>query len=486
MSFTCQKCRQPLLLSPTLSSELDLNQSAYDLIQDSFIAHPHRSHPHRHASSSAAAAQLGHTPHAITTTSPSSPASPAATGTDAQGSLSARLLASSRLFDLLSHPHLPHASTSDPSTAIDHPLCNECTDALLEIMDDQMANIRKERDALLAFESECKRYGVMPSSKGTSDEQPSQQQQQQLQDLISQLATDEKQAKDDLELAESQRLSVEDELRALDQQERALQAEEESFWAKHSAHALEIAQLSSARSSLLTSLDHTRASLARLTLTNVYNDAFCIGHDGGFATINGLRLGRLPGANVEWNEINAAWGQTALLLSTLARKLDVDFQGWRILPKGSFSTVHRTDGDRAVYELYGSGDWQIGRLLQSRRFDHAMVGFLDCLKQLATWASQRDESLRLPHAINKDRIGEASIRLQFGQDETWTRALRHVLWTLKVLLSWTVQRIDELDPHPPQQAQRPPTTAAAAAAAAATAATAAATVPPSPRRSIAA
>lgn len=73
-------------------------------------------------------------------------------------------------------------------------------------------------------------------------------------------------------------------------------------------------------------LAHDRAELARLARTNVYNDAFCIGHDGGFATINGLRLGRLPGASVEWAEINAAWGQTALLLFTLARKLGVEFE----------------------------------------------------------------------------------------------------------------------------------------------------------------
>ena len=34
------------------------------------------------------------------------------------------------------------------------------------------------------------------------------------------------------------------------------------------------------------------AVLERLERTNVYNDAFCIGHDGIFGTINGLRLGR--------------------------------------------------------------------------------------------------------------------------------------------------------------------------------------------------
>ena len=39
-------------------------------------------------------------------------------------------------------------------------------------------------------------------------------------------------------------------------------------------------------------------ALERLERTNVYNDAFCIGHDGVFGTINGLRLGRAPGVPV--------------------------------------------------------------------------------------------------------------------------------------------------------------------------------------------
>lgn len=40
------------------------------------------------------------------------------------------------------------------------------------------------------------------------------------------------------------------------------------------------------------------ATLEKLESTNVYNDAFCIGHDGVFGTINGLRLGRVPGVPV--------------------------------------------------------------------------------------------------------------------------------------------------------------------------------------------
>lgn len=39
--------------------------------------------------------------------------------------------------------------------------------------------------------------------------------------------------------------------------------------------------------------------------------------------------------------------------------------------------------------------------------------------------------------VAKDKIGEASVKLQFSQEEAWTRALRHVLLALKIILKWT-------------------------------------------------
>lgn len=39
------------------------------------------------------------------------------------------------------------------------------------------------------------------------------------------------------------------------------------------------------------------------------------------------------------------------------------------------------------------------------------------------------------HRIVKDRIGDVSIKFQFGSEETWTRALRHVRRLLSPLPS---------------------------------------------------
>ena len=64
---------------------------------------------------------------------------------------------------------------------------------------------------------------------------------------------------------------------------------------------------------------------------------------------------------------------------------------------GSFSRIERTTGDKASYELYGSGDLHLGRLLHNRRFDFAMVAFLECLKQVIDYAKGQDGSHDFPH-----------------------------------------------------------------------------------------
>jgi beclin len=112
------------------------------------------------------------------------------------------------------------------------------------------------------------------------------------------------------------------------------------FWRSHNSHLLTAAHNAAQLASLRAAHTIDSATLDKLERTNVYNDAFCIGHDGAFGTINGLRMGRVPGvpvsldiahhviltdSQVEWAEINAAWGQTLLLLYTIARKLDYSF-----------------------------------------------------------------------------------------------------------------------------------------------------------------
>lgn len=70
---------------------------------------------------------------------------------------------------------------------------------------------------------------------------------------------------------------------------------------------------------------------------------------------------------------------------------------YRLVPMGSFSRIEKTTGDKATYELYGSGDLHFGRLLHNRRFDIAMVAFLDCLKHLIDHVKSQDPHIDFPH-----------------------------------------------------------------------------------------
>ena len=79
-------------------------------------------------------------------------------------------------------------------------------------------------------------------------------------------------------------------------------------------------------------------------------------------------------------------------LSTL-----ICLNSYRLVPMGSFSRIEKTGGDKSSYELYGSGDLHFGRLLQNRRFDFAMVAFLDCLRQMMDFVKAQDQSFEFPH-----------------------------------------------------------------------------------------
>jgi hypothetical protein len=92
--------------------------------------------------------------------------------------------------------------------------------------------------------------------------------------------------------------------------------------------------------------------------------------------------------------------------------------------------------DKSTYELFGSSDISLGRLFWYRRFDNGMVAFLQCLSELSGHAEAQDKNFRLPHKIDRDKIGEMSIKIQFNNEETWTKALKYMLTDLKYLLVW--------------------------------------------------
>ncbi|GAA5851475.1 hypothetical protein JCM8547_001106 [Rhodosporidiobolus lusitaniae] len=365
------------------------------------------------------------TPPVPSSSSPPSPADSPSTSFTAQQAalLTPRLSTLSHLTSLLS-------STS----SVDHPLCTECTEVLLGLMSRELEEGKKERDRLVGFEREVMKK--RQENPGVTREG--------LEKEVHKYKTHEATAIADLKAVEARKRALEEEAKELEKEEEELEKEEAEFWRLHSLYLLQRDALLDREAALTQKLARAASELDKLGRTNVYNDSFCIGQEAGFGTINSLRLGRLPSSHppVDWPEINAAWGLTLLLLHTVATKFGFpDFVGYRLVPCGSFSSIEKRGTDEKgrgtceVLELYGSSDLSVTRLLQNRRFDQAMVAFLECLRQLGEWVMKRDPSVRLPHAVVKDKIGDVSIKLQFGSDEAWTRALRHVLLDLKILLS---------------------------------------------------
>ena len=386
---------------------------------------------------------------------------------DTSNLLSDKVETTARLFSVLSSP-------SD----IDHPICTECTALLMSGLEKRLAFATKERDAYVSFLRTASVDNPTPAERKEATSQ------------LASLQDQERAAFRELEDLESEHDGLLAELATLTTESDALEAEEIAFFRAHNAFAADVAAAAEERDSLTLRLAHDAHVLERLQRTNVYHDAFHITHDGHFGTINGLRLGRLPGKNVEWAEINAAWGQTCFLLVVVAEKVGFEFTGWRLKPMGSVSAVERIESKASssnptssgrlqgsksttttggsppeevkvleTLPLHYSSDLPIALAFWNRHFDTAMIAFLDCVKQLGahverttaeeaqtkaqaqaggaasgTGARGRSGGLRLPYSIRGDVINDVSIKL--GGDANWTRACKSVLTCLKLLLAY--------------------------------------------------
>ncbi|KAK6541187.1 autophagy protein 6 [Orbilia ellipsospora] len=354
-------------------------------------------------------------------------------GITPEDSLSHKMQTSRRLFDILS-------ARSD----IDYPICMECTELLVEGLQKRLVEATKSRDGYQQF------------LKKLQAEIPTELEAQKVEEDLASVRKEKDAALLELEELEREKAQIEAEIADAEEESKRLEAEEEEFWQERNSFAQQLEEFQNERDSVNLRFDHDAKQLERLHRTNVYNDTFCIGHDGFFGTINGLRLGKLPAQPVEWSEINAAWGQTLLLLHTVADKLGFAFENYRLKPMGSTSkiekleprqtdttssrlglpTSNKSDVRVQTLELFSSGTIPMGHLFAHRKFDGAMVAFLDCIKQLGEFVARADSTAVLPYTIVKDKIGDVSIRLTFNQDEPWTKACKYTLTCAKFLLAY--------------------------------------------------
>jgi beclin 1 len=311
--------------------------------------------------------------------------------------------------------------------AVDHPLCRECAAALRRELEARAAEAERDCAAYetLLAELAAEEEGAMPADAFARE--------------MAQLdaAADAEEARlaaDVAALAEAEGAlaAARAASRALDEAEAAHEADVEE-------HALQAAALQDDTEAVEARIRAAQAQLELLRRTHVFNEAFHIWHDGPFGTISGFRLGRTAAAPVEWDEINAAWGQACLLLATMSQVARVQFVSHALVPMGSTSRV-RDLARGGTYDLFGPVSTL--NLLAAQRFDRAQLGFLACLGELAAFAGARDAAagvrppFELPYSIDGDKVDGRSVRFTLSRDDKWTAALKLLLTDLKVLLSW--------------------------------------------------
>ncbi|KAH3672823.1 hypothetical protein WICMUC_004045 [Wickerhamomyces mucosus] len=347
-------------------------------------------------------------------------------GEDITKVLSTRVNNLSKIFNILSF-----------KGAIDYPVCKDCAQILLANMKTQYEKISKERDIYLQFLEKLQNKSTFIPSKS--------------QDSLKEI--------DDLKLKELERLNelklLEDEKNQLDNEIKSAQDELSKLNLKQQERLLEknlqelkLRDSINKRDQMKVEYEYNLSLLQSLRKTNIYNETFHISHDGRFGTINGLRLGSLESIKVPWPEINAALGNVVLLLATIAARLNLKLEGYKLKPVGSTSKIEKLEIDNQgkqkviILECYSSGEYQIERLFNHSKLDNSMVAILEILKQILDKLLQFDDTIELPYKMENDKIGNASIQLLSKiYDEEWTSACKFLLTNLKWILAYASAHI---------------------------------------------
>uniref|UniRef100_A0A8C9AGN8 Beclin 2 n=1 Tax=Prolemur simus TaxID=1328070 RepID=A0A8C9AGN8_PROSS len=318
---------------------------------------------------------------------------------------------------------------------VDHPLCEECTDRLLEQLDGSLCladldceNYRRRlRSGELAGEDEARRDALRAALRDLEQEEA------RLARELEDVDRDRARVAAGLEAARAETAGLEERGRRHRRDYSALKGRQLEL----------LDELRSAENRLR----RARAQLHRLQEIDVFSTAFEIQAEGPLGVINNLRLGCLPSVPVGWSEIGAAWGQVALLLLALANTAGLAFRRYRLVPRGNRSYLRSlVAGDDAELPLYYQA---AQKAFCDDKFDSAMVAFLDCMQQFAHEAGEGARGLRLPYRILAERgvLEDAgggrecySIRTRSNTEERWTKALKFMLVNFTWSLAWASLR----------------------------------------------
>ncbi|XP_050280097.1 beclin-1-like protein isoform X2 [Quercus robur] len=263
-------------------------------------------------------------------------------------------------------------------TQVEQPLCLECMRVLSDKLDKEVEDVNRDIEA---YEACLKRLEGDPRDVLSEADF-----------LKEKLKIEEEERKLEaaIEETEKQNAEVNAELKELELKSSRFKELEERYWHEFNNFQFQLVSHQEERDAVLAKIEVSQAHLELLKRTNVLNDAFPICQEGEFGTINNFRLGRLPKVPVEWDEINAAWGQACLLLHTMCQYFRPKFQyRIKIIPMGSYPRI--MDSNNNTYEL-----------------------------------------------IENDKVGTYSITQSFNKQENWTKALKYTLCNLKWALFWFI------------------------------------------------
>ncbi|KAK1269310.1 Beclin-1-like protein [Acorus gramineus] len=313
-------------------------------------------------------------------------------------------------------------------TQVEQPLCLECMRVLCDKYDKEVEDVNRDirayEDCLQRIEGEPR--DILSEADFLKEKAKIEEEQRRMEAAISEI--------------EEQVGKVNIELKDLKSKSKLFKELEERYWHDFNSFQFQNTSHQEERDAILAKIEVSHAHLESLKRTNVLNDAFFISNDGEFATINHFRLGRLPKIPVEWDEINAAWGQACLLLHTMVQYLRPKFScKIKILPMGSYPRI--MDSNNNTYELFGPVN-----LFWSTRYDRAMTLFLTCLKEFADFANSMDQAndippqkcFKLAYKIENDKVGNYTITQSFNKQENWTKALKYTLCNLKWAMFWFI------------------------------------------------
>ncbi|XP_030158442.1 beclin-2 [Lynx canadensis] len=308
---------------------------------------------------------------------------------------------------------------------VDHALCEDCTDKLLEELDTQ----------LILTETENQNYKHWRKRIHDGELET-------LQEELAGLELEEARLAQELEEVEKNQKRVAEDLEAARAETQVLDQQDEQHWRDYSNLQWQQLELQDELTSRRNLLVHAQIQWDWLKKTNVFSATFEIRDDGPVGIINSFRLGCLPTVPVSWNEINMAWGQTALLLHALSNKIGLEFQRYQLFPCGNRSYLKSLTDDAIELPLFCITG-QITCL--DVKFDLAMMAFLDCMQQFKEEAEKGKWGLCLPCKIHVENglmedsgsTGEFySIRTRLNTEEQWTKALKLMLINFKCSLAW--------------------------------------------------